>query len=234
MILKLVIVDDEPMAIENLLLLLNTLHFDIEVVGSATNVIDAVKLIRNNKPDFVLLDVNMPSGSGFDVLDLLGEINFEIIFATAHNQYAIEAIKRNALDYLLKPFNSEELKQAIQKVVEKREKHANVKTKLFLPTVNSIELIEYESIIYIEASSNYCFIYIENGEKILASKTLKSISKLIDFNYFIRCHRSYIVNFKKVKRYVKDDGGFLELKNGNMIPISNSNKEHVLSRLNLI
>lgn len=234
--IKAVLIDDEHIATENLKILIDRNCPNVKVIGEASNVKDAVAIINKNKPDLVFLDINMPTGLGFLVLDLVEEIDFEVIFATAFDKFGVEAVKRNAIDYILKPISKSELVLAIQKVEnkisQKSQQHTN--KKLFLPLHNSIELIDYSNIVYIKSDSNYSVIFLEDGTSIIASKTLKQIEEIVNVQYFMRCHRSFLVNVSKIERYIKEDGGFLILKNKTSIPVSGGKKELVFKRLHII
>ncbi len=224
-----IIVDDEDHAIESLAILLKKYCPEIEVIDSATNILDAIKKINRHKPDLVFLDVSMPSGSGFDLLDTLGEIHFQFIFVTAFENYAINALRRNALDYLIKPIDATELKNAISKVnlntTTTNHISALSNTRLCLPVADGVEFVQYDEIIHLEAEGNYVKIHTTTHKNpIIIAKTLKELESKLSTQFFIRCHRSHIVSIQKIRKYNKADGGHLVLSNGNHVPLSGSRK----------
>jgi len=224
-----IIVDDEDHAIESLEILIKRYCPEVEVVDSATNILDAIKKINRHKPELVFLDVSMPSGSGFDLLDALGEIRFQFIFVTAFEQYAIDALRRSALDYLIKPIDFMELKNAISKINlsagSTNQLDALSNTRLCLPVADGVEFVNYDEIIHLEAVGNYVKIHTTSHKNpIIVSKTLKELEAKLSTRFFIRCHRSHIVSMHKIKKYNKTDGGYLILSNGNIVPLSGRRK----------
>jgi len=197
----------------------------------------------------VFLDIQMPGKSGFDMLRSIPQINFEIIFITAYDQYGIQAIKFSALDYLLKPIVIPELKMAIQKAREKilaKQKNASIENlldyikkgqngtpKIALPTLTEIMYVKVGDTVRCEASDNYTTFYLQNNEKVLVCKTLKEYAELLKPHHFIRTHQSHLVNIHFVKSLLKEDGGVLLLINLTKIPISRQNKENVKAMLNV-
>lgn len=242
-----IIIDDELNNIENLKSLLHKYCHEITVVASATNADDGVVLVEKHKPDLIFLDIQMPDKSGFDMLKMFTQINFEIIFITAYDQYGIQAIKFSALDYLLKPLDINELKIAVQKAKDKIEskqknlsienlleyikKEKNGSQKLALPTLTETRYVEVGDIIHCVASDNYTTFYLHNNEKILVCKTLKEFAELLKPYNFIRTHQSHLVNAHFVKSLLKEDGGSLLLTDLTKIPISRQNKENVKAML---
>ncbi|NUO02552.1 MAG: response regulator transcription factor [Saprospiraceae bacterium] len=235
MMIRTMIVDDEEHAIENLEILLKKYCPDVQVVDTSQNILDGIRKINMQKPHLVLLDVSMPSGSGFDLLDALVEVNFQFIFITAFEKYAIDALRRNALDYLIKPVDFTELQNAIEKVKQKLAANPQVNslmgTHLFVPVTDGIEFINYEEIIYLEAEGNYVKIHTADNKPVVMSKTLKDLEYKLPSRIFIRCHRSYIVNRNKIKKYNKGDGSSLTLSNGAQIPLSSGKKDDFLGYL---
>ncbi len=231
-----IIVDDEEHAIESLEILLKKYCPDIQVVASSNNVLDAIRQINLKKPQLAFLDVSMPSGSGFDLLDALVEINFQFVFITAYEKYAIDALRRNALDYLIKPVDFTELQNAVEKVRQKLAASAQVNnplmsTHLCVPVVDGIEFISYDEIICLEAEGNYVKIHTNATKPVVISKTLKDLEVKLSPQIFIRCHRSFIVNLSKIKKYNKGDGGSLTLSNGAQIPLSPGKRDDFLGYL---
>lgn len=240
--IRAIIVDDEHHAIESLQILLEKYCPDVQVVSSSSTVLDAIGQINRHKPQLVFLDVSMPTGSGFDLLDALVEINFQFVFVTAFEQYAINALRRNALDYLIKPVDFTELRNAVQKVQQKISDHAQktnenaqvgalMNTHLCVPVVDGIEFISYNDIIHLEAEGNYVKIHTTTSKPVIIAKTLKELESKLSSLIFIRCHRSYIVNLSKIKKYNKTDGGSLTLANGAQIPLSPNKREEFMHYL---
>ena len=214
---------------------------DVKVIGEAEGVKTALE--QTNKLDFdvVFLDIQMMDGNGFDYLRQVENIDFDVVFITAFDQFAIQAIKYSALDYLLKPLDADELKEAVKKVKKKEPKSKKnydvlldnlkdqEKQKLVLPTNEGIHIIQIDNIIRCEADDYYTRIFLADKRMIMVSKTLKNTEELLSGKSFVRSHKSHLVNLQFVKKYVKSDGGYLELKDGTTIPVSRRKKEHILN-----
>jgi two-component system LytT family response regulator len=245
-----IIIDDELNNIENLQSLLRAYCNDISVVATAISADEGKVAIEEHNPDLVFLDIQMPGKSGFDMLKTFPQIDFEIIFITAYDQYGIQAIKFSALDYLLKPVVIDELKDAVRKAKEKintKQKNASIENlleyikngqkstpKIALPTLNEIMYVKVADIIRCEASDNYTTFYLQNKEKILVCKTLKEFAELLKPHGFIRTHQSHLVNAHFVKSLLKEDGGALLMNDLTKVPISRQNKETVKNLLNTL
>jgi two-component system LytT family response regulator len=240
---RVLIVDDEPLARESLSLALSEFK-EIEILGECENGFEAVKAIKEKKPDIVFLDIQMPKLDGFDVLELLGENPPFIIFVTAYDQYAVKAFESHALDYILKPVSPERLKKAIQKVWEQlRLKHNQPvgqllnshhfqKTPLARILVRdrtNVTIIPVEEIVYFEAQVDYVNIHTEERSH-LKKQTLSQLETLLDSRQFIRIHRSFILNInylKKIEPYSKDSR-IAKLKTGITLPVSRSGYGRIL------
>jgi two-component system LytT family response regulator len=208
---------------------------------------DAVVAIETYQPDLVFLDIQMPNKNGFELFKEVKEINFEVIFTTAHSEYAIEAIKRSALDYLLKPINYIDLLGAVTRFENKSKKEnqqkqfnvllENINTgevahkKLAISTETGIEFVKFNSIVYLEAQNNYTKINMLDGTTIIASKTLKSFDELLPSELFFRIHKSYLINMNFVKRFFKIDDFLVELTTGEKLPISYRKKNDFISAI---
>lgn len=235
------IVDDELHNIENLTHLLSIHCTDIDVLGSATQVSDAVKEIHHHQPDLLFLDIRLGQETGFDLLSKLSFDTIEVIFVTAFDQYGIQAVKYAALDYLLKPIDSAELISAVRKAVEKinlRKQNDQLRfllqelsmgkvKKIALPTQQEIRYVELSSIVRCESSNNYTFFFLEGGEKILIARTLKEYVDLLLQDGFVRVHQSHLVNRIYIKSWLKEDGGMLLLRDGSRIPVSRFNRDKI-------
>ncbi len=241
-----VIIDDEPNNVSNLQAILRDHADKISVVGVANNALDGIEVIQHTKPNLIFLDIQMPEKSGFEVLKNFPNPDFEVIFITAYDQYGIQAIKFSALDYLLKPINITELKQAIEKArqrlssKDKDRKFENLLAymqqgakevpKIALPTLSEIRYIKIDEVIRCEASNNYTTFFTAS-EQILVCKTLKEFVELLQPHQFVRTHQSHLINIHFVKSLLKEDGGVLLLKDNTKIPISRQNKDLVKEAL---
>lgn len=245
--IKTVIIDDELPNVENLQTMLEKWCAGIHVAGTATGAAEGIEVIRRLKPDLVFLDIQMPDGSGFDVLRAFSGIDFEVIFVTAYDQYGIQAIKFSALDYLLKPVDVFQLQEATAKARAKltaRDKNQNISNlleyirkaqadfpKIALPTAQETHFVTVNRIIRCEASNNYTTFYILNHPPVLVSKTLKEFEELLAPHSFQRVHQSHLVNFMFVRSLLKEDGGALLLDDGARVPVSRQNLEKVKKAL---
>jgi two-component system LytT family response regulator len=247
--IKAVILDDETGSIDTLKWKLENYCSGIEVIASFDNPAEAVKFLKATPPDLLFLDIEMPMLTGFDVLEELGrEVPFDIIFTTAYDNFGIQAVKFSALDYLLKPVQNKELKEAIEKYSRKARHQVpgeqidvllgNVQAekkgkrgRIGLASKESIEFVDPHDIIVCEANSNYTNIYLAEGRKRVISKTLKEFEDMLVPYDFFRPHNSYLVNLNRVREFVRGDGGFLLMENKMKIPISKNRREELLNRL---
>lgn len=236
--LKIMIVDDEIMAIKTLTAMLEKYITADHEIKSETNFEKAVETICQFCPDVLLLDVMMPPYTGFDLLSRIANRNFQVIFTTAYDNYAIQAIKFSALDYLLKPISAEELKTSFEKVVNIKRNTQNDQydhllnnlqqneVSLFtlaIPTLEKTYFISLKNLTRCESESNYTWFYLESGEKILASKTMKTFESILLDQGFLRVHRSHLINKKFIQR--KDKADVLIMKDGSQIPLSRNKKD---------
>lgn len=245
--LKAVIVEDEPNAREKLQLILQRYCPDVRVLAQAANAAEGLTAIRDCRPDIVFLDIEMPLMTGFEMLQQIPKIDFEIIFTTAHDNYAIRAIQFSALDYLLKPVDFEQLQLAVKKAAERRmDKHSleqyrtlqenlqkpqHAMDQLAVPSQAGMIFIKIPDITYCEASSNYTRIHLANQQQLLSSRTLKDYEQMLEESGFVRIHHSYLVNKSHVRQYVSKEGGQVQLKDGTMLDVSRRKKEQVLEKL---
>ena len=239
--LKTIIVEDEQTSREILRSYLTKYCPTVDVLGEASNIDEALVLIRNNELDLVFLDVEMPYGSGFDLLEKLDNTNFEVVFVTAYNQYAIEALNSHASYYLLKPISIDELIKAVDYVTEIKTRenelqHAvlfpksnSTDHKITIPTQNGFEVLQMQDIIYCKADDNYTELYLSNNHKKLVSKTLKYFEDILKESGFARIHKSFLVNVSYIASYKKGKGGTVYLSNGKELSVSASRKAELLS-----
>jgi len=256
--IRAIIIDDEEKSRKLLRNLVNEYCKEIEVIDMAESVESGIKAIRKYKPDLIFLDIEMPDGSGFDMLDQIEDATFEVIFTTAYNQYAIQAIHFSALDYLLKPINIDELKAAVQKVEEKVKEKTEKETinhslkillennkaqasnkKIGLPTQNGINFVLIRDIVMCKAEGNYSVIYLDGKkQKEIVSRTLKEFEDMLkEFNFF-RIHRTYLINLNHLREYNRTnqsadydgDGGSVVLNNGLHLPVSRDKRKYLLEK----
>lgn len=247
MALKAVIVDDEIRSREFLRSLVEEFCSDINVAGLAASVDEAVKVIRSQKPDLVFLDIELQTGTGFDVLQQFNEPGFHVIFTTAYDHYAIKAIKFSAVDYLLKPIDVEELEKAVDKAKEKAENKTGKQAvemllqnlrkpqssdfSITLATSEGLEFVPLQNIIRLEASGPYTHFFLKEGKKIMVSKNLKEYETMLGDHQFFRVHNSHIINIKEVKRMIKTDGGYAVMNDDSMIAISPKKKDEFMVQI---
>lgn len=236
-----IIVEDEQKSREILKNYLKKYCPNVNILSEASNVEEALILIRNNDLDLVFLDVEMPYGNAFDLLDKVGDINFETIFVTAYNHYAIEALNAHASYYLMKPISIDELIKAVDYVTEIKVKEDALQDQVLVPKTNIVngkitipqldgfEVIDTSDILYCKADDNYTEIYLNNNKKKVVSKTLKYFEEALNNSSFARVHKSYLVNVNKVVKYLKGKGGSVVLSNGQEIMVSSSKKSELLS-----
>jgi two-component system LytT family response regulator len=242
-----IIVDDETRSCDVLSKMLKLYCPDIRVKGTAHNIETAKELIKTEKPQLVFLDIELPDGNSFLLLDQLEEIDFKIIFITAFSDFAIKAFKCSALDYLLKPLNIDELVAAVDKYkqfagnTDNQLQLAQLKENISprtdklktigLSTLTEIRFVNIEDIIRLEASNNYTCFHMTNGEKITVSHTIKYYEELLQDNHFMRVHQSHIINLGKVNKYQKGKGGSIVMANGDTVHIAAQKKDPLLKAL---
>ncbi len=241
-ILKAILVDDEQNNLVNLEQLLKEYCPGVEVIATASDAAMGRNAILQHHPDLVFLDIQMPGKSGFDLLRELHQYDFEVIFVTAFDQYAIQAVRFAAVDYLLKPVSIDELQGAVSRALAKRsEKKKNLQLenllqllqeqkedhRIALATTKETRFIRTTDIVRCESSNNYTIFFLSNGEKLTASRPIFEYEELLKSYGLIRCHQSHLVNRKYVKSWVKEDGGYLLLDNGHQVPVSKNKKDVV-------
>jgi two-component system LytT family response regulator len=240
--IKCVIIDDEPNNIDNLGLLLKNYCPEVEIAATANGVDRAKYVIREHKPDLVFLDIQMPGKNGFDLLRELDELDFELIFVTAYNEFAINAMKFSAVDYLLKPIDVAELQSAVTRAGKRlsmkihtyhlenlidllQKQHQKEEHRIGLTTLKETRFVKTNEIIRCESSNNYSTFYLYNNEQILVSRPIYEYEQLLATYGFIRCHQSHIVNRIFVKSWVKEMGGYILMADNKQVPISRNKKD---------
>jgi len=232
--IKTIIIDDMPLAISSLKADLEEGHPEIDIVATASGVLEAAKLIKQYKPSLLFLDIHMGDGDGFDLLEIIENDQYQVIFTTASRDHAIKAFRFQAVDYLLKPIDANLLALAISKVVKQRQSGLKNKPQqqgsIALNTQSEIRIVSISNIIRLEAMGNYTQFHIEDGSKVLVTKTLKEFEKSLSDN-FIRVHQSHLVNRDQIKAYIKTEGGYLKMKNDSDVPVSVRKKSYVMDLL---
>ena len=242
-----VIIDDIAESRVNLKADLSDYCSSISVIGEADSVVSSLKLLKQIKPQIVFLDIHLTDGSGFDVLELLGKIDFKVIFTTASDAFAIKAFKFSAIDYLLKPIDPDELVKAVDLAISQYQlEHQQVdllleqvksqkeQTKIALHTSEKIHVCQIQDIVRCESSGNYTSFHFLNGEKLLVSRTLKIYDQLLKSLNFYRVHQSHLINMNHVKEYVKHDGGYIVMNEGSTVPIASRKKVEVIQLISEI
>jgi two-component system, LytTR family, response regulator len=248
--LKALLVDDEKNNLENLKFLLENDCSGIEVVAMAENGATAREWLQHHKADVVFLDISMPGETGFEMLQKLPEQNFKVVFVTAHNEFAMQAIKASAVDYLLKPVNISELQQAVNKLhagldndqflkqnqeliqhLVKNFTPGHSPVKIALPQLGGINFLDVNEIISLQADSNYTIIHKQNMQKLVVTKTLKDFEDILDGNQFVRIHKSHMVNLHYITEYSTADGGIVKMTDGNVWSISRRQLDLFIQRM---
>ncbi len=245
--LRAIIIEDEWHSQEALRNMIEEFCDGLEVVAVADSIASGIAAINAHSPAVVFLDIEMKDGTGFDLLQQFLTVSFEVIFTTAYNEYAVKAFKVNAVDYLLKPIDLDELKLAVEKVKEKNNKanqqlqieslinefktKKSANQKITIATSEGYEFIAIDSIVYCEAKGAYTKFVLEGGRKVLVSKHLKEYENILGPFGFHRSHNSFLINTAYVDKYVKSDGGYLVMKNGDAVSISLKRKDSLLKIL---
>ena len=242
------IIEDEKKSADALVQLLKNYCPGISILGTGENVKEGVELVRTLKPELIFLDVMMPDGSGFDVLEKSSDLKFDVIFTTATDKFAVKAIKYSALDYLLKPIDAHELAAAVKKVSDRKasafSSEANLRSllenikqgdeqynKITLPTGTTHEIVLVKDIIRCEANDNYTNIFLAGGKKFFVSGTLKHYEELLPAASFIRIHHAHLINMNHMVRFLKVEGGYAVMTDGSKVEISRRKKEDFLKRM---
>lgn len=246
--IKTIVVDDEPRGLSSLKKLLEFNCPELEITASCSSADEAKEKIEKLRPQLVFLDIAMPEKTGFDLLNELGKIDFEIIFVTAHNDFVLQAFRFSAVDYLLKPVEdnllAEAVKRAVKKIEEKsaggnletliynlKNSEGGQKLKMCIPSLKGFQVVKLSEIIYCEASSNYTNFHFTGRPLICASKPIHEYETLLDDAGFIRIHKSFLINVEHVKEYQRGEGGHIVLSNGDVVEVSRRKKEQLIAKM---
>jgi len=246
--MRAILVDDEPDGIRTLRKLLELNCPEVEIVATCSSAAEAIRTLEEVKPELVFLDVRMPGGSGMDMLAELSEIDFEVIFVTAHDEYMLQALQFSAVDYLMKPVDEDRLKEAVQRVearlTGKRNSHQGetllhninkvgypLEMRLCLPTQKGFTIVKLEEIIYCEAQRSYTIFRLVNNKSIIISKPLFDYDKLLADTIFLRVHKSFLINLMHIKEYMRGEGGTVVMSDGMEVEISRRKKEQFLVKV---
>jgi len=226
--IKSVIIDDLELARASLRSDIEDYCPEIEIIGQADGVLSGLKLIKATSPDLIFLDIHMADGEGFEILELMEKRDFGIIFTTASEDHAIKAFRHNAIDYLLKPIDPELLKEAVERFTAKQKPVEKFKEEtLALSTIDDLKIVKIKDIVRCESDGNYTTVYEISGAKTMVSKSLKEFErKLTDYGFY-RSHQSHLINLKMVDAYLKSEGGFLKMTNGDEVPVAVRKKAEV-------
>lgn len=246
--LKAIIIDDEKNSRQALAKLIEVYCPGVKIVAEATNFDEGLEAIKIHKPGLVFLDLEMPDTNGLELFSRLTKIDFEVIITTGHQEYAVKAFKTAALDYLLKPIDVEELEHAVDSVFEKRKESRenknfdifinnfknNAEQQIALASSEGLTFLKVKEIIYCKGDGAYTYFFIEGGPKITVSKNLKEFEDLLSDKGFFRIHKSYLINLSHMKKYMRGDGGYVIMSNGDSADVSKRKRESFLTQLSKV
>lgn len=237
--LRAIVIDDEDAGIETLKILAGRNAHIMRVIASSLNAAEGIRIIEDYKPDVVFLDISMPGMNGFDLLSQLSFRDFKLVFTTAHREYALQAIKYKAFDYLLKPITDADFRKCLEDLVHEKQKNTvtyRQDSTLFIEiqVKDGVIYLKQKDIVRLEASRSYTEFYMDNGIKHIASKNLKDFEARLDKAIFYRCHKSHIINLHKVQRFINHDGLYALMSDGSMPDISKNMKDEFLDRLKTV
>lgn len=230
--IKAIIVDDENEARDLLSILLNEYFNDVQIIGVAASALEGVKLIQKGHPDVLFLDVQMPGGTGFDLLEAIPNRKFEVVFTSAHQKFALKAIKEEAKDFLVKPIDIDDLEGAInrvRKIKNSKQAQNSISSRIQIPVSGGIKFIEPNNISRIKGDGNYTTVYLLEGEKILVTKNMKQMESLLSSKEFFRSHNSHMVNLDYIKEFSRIDGSFIIMSDGTTVPLSRRKKDEFIN-----
>jgi two-component system, LytTR family, response regulator len=241
-----ILIDDEPNATEALQNMLKMTNPEVQVVGTANDPLKGLAMLQQQPPDILFLDIQMPHMTGFELLENLGKINFSVVFTTAYDQYALQAFKVSAVDYLLKPIDMDELEAAVEKARERKQSvqpdfgafeklfqyvQKSDSQRLSLPLGDGLMFVNISDIVRLQSDSNYTTFHLANREKVLVSRTMGEYEQILEKQNFCRVHHSHIINLAHLRRYIKTDGGYAEMSDGSKVEISRRKKDDFVAML---
>lgn len=243
-----ILVEDQPAALEMLQNDITNYYKEIDIIGTAKSVVEASKLLRQKQPDILFLDIMLGDGTGFDILEIHPNLTSKIIFVTASDEFALKAFKFSAIDYVLKPYSYQDLANAIEKtktqiqpdkeqlsVLQQSINQPNTRpNKISLHTADKIQVVNLNDIIRCKSDNNYTEFFMQDGSKILVSKTLKFYADMLKEFNFLRVHQSHLVNLRFIKEFIKSDGGYLVLNNKETVPVSVRKRNEVIEALSTL
>lgn len=242
--IKAVIIEDEHKSILTLQTLLERYCPEVSIVGTGNCVEAGIRVLGERKPELVFLDIAMPDGDAFDLLNRIDNVDFEVIFITAYNDFALKAFEFSALHYLLKPINYKELQDAVQRFLKIRPAH-NIQSrldilnsslqshfdKISLPSNDGLIIVEIQDIVRFEAAGNYSTVFLASGDSIIVTKTLNQFEEILSGLHFIRIHNTHLINLKYLKKYQRGQGGIVTMQNGTSLTVSRTRKNEFLEGL---
>ena len=242
--MKAIIIDDEPDCVKLLALQLKMYCPQVEVIAECTGSEEGLNAIRSNTPDVVFMDIEMPKMNGFQLLEMVGDLNFAVVFVTVYDKFAVKAFKFSAIDYLLKPTDAKDLIAAVQKVersrrvdsrqIELLKQHLSpaklFPEKIALPHQDGVIFVELKNVLYCEADNNYTWFYVANGQKYLVSKTLRDIQDTLEERNFLRVSRQHLINLDHIAKFMKGEGSYVIMTDGQSITVARSQKEKLVER----
>ncbi|HET6559563.1 MAG TPA: LytTR family DNA-binding domain-containing protein [Prolixibacteraceae bacterium] len=241
-----IIIDDDQLARKGLRHILEKNFEEVQIMGEADSVTSGLALIKEFDPHLVFLDIEMPDGTGFRLLEQLSKINFKVVFTTSHSDYAITAFKYSAFDYIVKPVLVENVKSTMKRIKEipvlsekqrlevlinNLSRPSNEEATIALPEINGFSIIKVKDIIRCEGERNYTRIYFIDGKSVLISRTLLEFDNMLVPHGFFRIHRSHLISLRNVNRYLKTDGGVVEMVDKTLLPVSTKFKDELLNRI---
>lgn len=243
--LRVVIIDDEPDCVRLLSLQLKLYCPSVQLLGSATDSEEGLQLIQQLQPNLLFLDVEMPVMNGFQLLEKLGTIPFQLVFVTAYDRFAVKAFRYSALDYLLKPIDGKQLQDAVNRAAQRQlpaqqqlsmlkkqlhDKEGSQPDKIALPFQNGVAFTELKNIVYCSSENNYTRFFTTDGQQYLVAKTLGDIQETLEGRHFLRVHRQYVVNLDHIRKYVRGEGNYLVMSNNQQVPVARNQKERLIDR----
>ncbi len=243
--LSAIIIDDEQFCIDDLNYLIEKNKLPVNVIAHSTSGQEGIELIKKNKPDLVFLDIVMPGMSGFEMLEKIPDISFNLIVTTSMDKFAVQAIRASAIDFLVKPVRSEELSHAVDRAIQMRDaplrnqlnllrdhlQQKNKISKIAVSIADGVQLIRLEDIIYFKADGNYTTVFMNGGKSILVTRQIGKFEELLTEETFFRIHSSYLINLNFVNKFIRSDGGYVVMENGESITVARNRKDEFLEKL---